>query len=182
MAGAFAGYDRLYTDGTCGSKSTFGHLSYACPLGRKCKERQHNRLRVLSPYEAHALLPSICQHKVITLHVYSPRVSMSMRTLEDLSFCANPAKPKYGPYLSSVMQLNLFAGQLYLRSYDEYLSVCRFLRLCFRLPCDQVQVAWDGFIGPTGMQGMRVRQDQNFDIKTRASYKPFNVNEILPRL
>ncbi len=43
---------------------------------------------VLSPYEAHALLPFIRQHKKITLHVYSPRVSMSVRTLEDLSFCA----------------------------------------------------------------------------------------------
>lgn len=32
------------------------------------------------------------------------------------------------------------------------------------------------------MQGMRVRQDQIFDIKTRASYKPFNMSEILPRL
>lgn len=32
------------------------------------------------------------------------------------------------------------------------------------------------------MQGMRVRQDQIFDIKTRASYKPFDMNEILPRL
>lgn len=31
-------------------------------------------------------------------------------------------------------------------------------------------------------QGMRIRQDQIFDIKTRASYKPFDMNEILPRL
>jgi hypothetical protein len=31
-------------------------------------------------------------------------------------------------------------------------------------------------------QGMRVCQDQIFDIKTRASYKPFDMNEILPRL
>lgn len=30
--------------------------------------------------------------------------------------------------------------------------------------------------------GMKVRQDQIFDIKTRASYKPFDMNEILPRL
>ena len=36
---------------------------------------------VLSSYEAHALLPSIRQYKMITLHVYSPRVSMYMRTL-----------------------------------------------------------------------------------------------------
>lgn len=31
-------------------------------------------------------------------------------------------------------------------------------------------------------QGVKVRQDQIFDIKTRASYKPFDMNEILPRL
>ncbi|KAI9802438.1 MAG: hypothetical protein M1825_002822 [Sarcosagium campestre] len=31
-------------------------------------------------------------------------------------------------------------------------------------------------------QGKIVRQDQIFDIKTRASYKPFDMNEILPRL
>ena len=31
-------------------------------------------------------------------------------------------------------------------------------------------------------QGIRVRQDQIFDIKTRASYKPFDMDEILPRL
>ncbi len=105
---------------------------------------------VLSPYEAHKLLPFIRQHKIITLHVYSPRVSMSVRTLEDLSFCAIPAVPKCRPHPPFVMQLNLFAGQLYLRSYEEYLSVCRFLGLCFRPPCEQIQVGCDGFVSPTG--------------------------------
>ncbi len=105
---------------------------------------------VLSPYEAHTLLPSIRQHKMITLHVYSPRVSISVRTLEDLSFCAIPAVPKCRPHPPFVMQLNLFAGQLYLRSYEEYLSVCRFLGLCFRPPCEQIQVGCDGFVSPTG--------------------------------
>lgn len=65
---------------------------------------------VLSLYEADALLLFIRQHKIITLHVYSPRVSMSVRTLKDLSFCAIPAVPKYRPYPPFVMQLNLFAG------------------------------------------------------------------------
>ena len=32
------------------------------------------------------------------------------------------------------------------------------------------------------MQGIKIRQDQVFDIKTRASYKAFDTNEILPRL
>ena len=103
----------------------------------------------LSPYEAHMLLPSIRQHKMITLHVYSPRVSMSVRTLEDLSFCAIPAISRCRPQPPFVMQLNLFAGQLYLRSYEEYLSVCRFLGLCFRPPSGHIQVGCDGFLSPT---------------------------------
>ena len=103
---------------------------------------------VLSPFEAHALLPSIRQHKVVTLHVYSPRVSLSVRPLEDLSFCAIPAVPKCWPNPPFAMLLNLFAGQLYLRSYEEYLSVCRFLGLGFRPPCEQIEVACDGFISP----------------------------------
>ncbi len=104
---------------------------------------------VLSPFEAHALLPSIRQHKVVTLHIYSPRVSMSARTLDDLSFCAIPVVPKYSLNPPFAMLLNLFAGQLYLRSYEEYLSVCRFLGLGFRPSYEQIQVACDGFISPT---------------------------------
>ncbi len=105
---------------------------------------------VLSPYEAHELLPSIRQHKTVILHVYSARVSMSVRTLEDLSFCAIPPVPKFWPRPPLVMQLNIFAGQLYLESYKEYLSVCRFLGLCFRPPDEQIQAACDGFIAPRG--------------------------------
>ena len=108
---------------------------------------------VLSPYEAHELLPSIRQHNTVTLHVYSPRVSMSVRTLEDLSFCAIPVVPTCWPHSLSVMQLNLFAGQLYLRSYGEYVSVCRFLGLCFRPPYEQIQVTCDGFISPISRPG-----------------------------
>ena len=108
---------------------------------------------VLSPFEAHTLLPSIRQHKVVTLHVYSPRVSMSMRALEDLSFCAIPAVPKCWSNPPFAMLLNLFAGQLYLRTYEEYLSVCRFLGLGFRPPYEQIQVACDGFISPTSRSG-----------------------------
>ena len=104
---------------------------------------------VLSPYEAHKLLPSIRQHKMVSLHVYSPRVSMSVSTLEDLSFCAIPAAPRSPPHPPFIMQLNLFAGQLYLKSYKEYLSVCRFFGLCFRPPAEQVRVASDGFVNPS---------------------------------
>lgn len=107
-------------------------------------------LVVLSPYEAHELLPSIRQHNAITLHVYSPRVSISMVSLEDLSFCAVPPVPKLWPRPSLVLQLNMYAGQLYLRNYGDYLSVCRFLGLCYRPPEGPNRVGSDGFIVPAG--------------------------------
>ena len=103
---------------------------------------------VLSPYEANELLPSIHQHKIVTLHVYSPRLNISMRSLEDLSFCSIPAVPQDWRSPPSTMLINLFAGQLYLQSHKEYLSVCRFLGIGFHTPQANVQVACDGFINP----------------------------------
>ena len=72
-----------------------------------------------------------------------------MRTLEDLSFCAISAVPKCWPNPLFATLLNLFAGQLYLRTYEEYFSVCRFLGLGFRPPYEQIQVACYGFISAT---------------------------------
>lgn len=107
-------------------------------------------LVVLSPYEAQELLPSIRQCRHVTLHVYSPRVNMSTPALDDLSFCPIPAMPQsWSRPAPIIMQLNLFAGQLYLESYEEYLSVCRFLGLSFRPPSDeQIEVASDAFVSP----------------------------------
>ncbi|KAH8676420.1 hypothetical protein BGZ60DRAFT_562097 [Tricladium varicosporioides] len=103
---------------------------------------------VLSPYEAQELLPSIRKSKFMTLHIYSPRSSLSVRTLEGLSFCAIPAVPKYLPDRNIIRHLNLFAGQLYIRDFEEYTMLCEFLGLCSRPPDDGVKVACDGFIRP----------------------------------
>ena len=135
-----------------GHSSEKQHLnSFLRPVHWVASRKNGNAVNyvVLSPYKAHALLPSIRQQKMVTLHVYSPRVSMSVHILEDLSFCSIPAGLKYRHHPTFVMQLNLFARQLYLRSYEEYLATCRFLGLCFRPPYEQVQVAYDGFISPT---------------------------------
>ena len=107
----------------------------------------------LSPFEVHVLLPSIRQYKAVTLHVYSSRVSMSVHTLEDISFCAFAAVPRCSLNPPFAILLNLFADQLYLKSYEEYLSVCRFLRLASRPSDEQTQVACDGFINPTSRSG-----------------------------
>jgi hypothetical protein len=68
--------------------------------------------------------------------------------LEDLSFCAVPAVPQSWSTPTIVRELNLFAGQLYIRTYEEYESLCIFLGLCSQPPDDHMEVACDGFITP----------------------------------
>ena len=65
-------------------------------------------------------------------------------TLEDLKFCAIPALPAEWTAPSIGVQLNLFAGQLYLQNSEEYLEVCGFLGLCNQAPPENVKVASDG--------------------------------------
>ncbi|PQE07113.1 p-loop containing nucleoside triphosphate hydrolase protein [Rutstroemia sp. NJR-2017a BVV2] len=113
-----------------------------------CRGRSAIECVVLSPYEAQELLPSLRQSKVVTLHTYSPRSSVSMRTLEDLSFCAIPAAHGPLPDPNIIRHLNLFAGQLYIRDFGEYTILCQFLGLCSQPPDDSIQVACDGFIYP----------------------------------
>ena len=105
---------------------------------------------ILSPYEANQLLPSIRKSSKVTLRVYSPRTHLSGRSMEDLSFCAIPAVPaRYfidSLLLHYTMHLNLFAGQLYLKTYEDYISICRFLGLAYRAPKEVVEVGYDGYI------------------------------------
>jgi hypothetical protein len=113
-----------------------------------CKRGDRIESVVLSPYEAQELLPSVRQYKHVILHVYSPRLSVSVRTLEDLSFCAVPAVPESWSTPAIVKQLNLFAGQLYIRTYEEYKSLYGFLGLCSQPPDDYIEVVYNGFITP----------------------------------
>ena len=103
---------------------------------------------IVSPYETQELLPSIRRNRHVAMHVYSPRLSGSMRTLEQLSFCSIPAVPQWGLSPHLIRQLNLFAGQLYLQDFKEYKSFCGFLGLCSHPPGSHIKVACDGFISP----------------------------------
>ncbi|CAG8973653.1 hypothetical protein HYALB_00002219 [Hymenoscyphus albidus] len=113
----------------------------------RCKRGSVVNYVVVSPYEAQELLPLIRQHKQVTLHIYSPRLSLSMPTLEDLSLYAIPAVPESWSAPAISIHLNLFAGQLYIRTYEDYLLLCSFLGLCSRRPENGVEVASDGFMG-----------------------------------
>jgi hypothetical protein len=90
------------------------------------------RLIILSPFEANGLLPAIRQSSKVTLHVYSPRPTLGYRPLDSLDlYTVGRPFNKASLSRSSIVQLNLFAGQLYLRSYSEYIELCNFLGLAW---------------------------------------------------
>ncbi|KAH8798597.1 hypothetical protein F5884DRAFT_687263 [Xylogone sp. PMI_703] len=113
-----------------------------------CREGSTVQLVVISPYEAQELLPSIRLSKICSLHTYSARSSVTVRTLEDLAFCPFSAQSQALPNSNTIIQLNLFAGQLYLKDFEAYELLCDFLGLCSRTPDDGISVGIDGFIRP----------------------------------
>ncbi|KAF8551327.1 hypothetical protein OG21DRAFT_1524515 [Imleria badia] len=112
----------------------------------------HNEvLVILSPYEANHLLPEIRSSDKVHLHLYTPRTTRSMKPCDDLTVYSIPVvRAGWTPPLPLMDQLNVFAGQLYLKDYETYIRLCRFLCVYARdLQCEEgIAVGSDGFIAP----------------------------------
>lgn len=102
---------------------------------------------IISPYEAQMLLTGIRSSKRVTLHLYAPRPNLEIRRIDglDLYRVTATTTPSTLPR-HYVTQLNLFAGQLYLDSFSEYVEVCTTLGLAWRTVEEGSTVAADGFI------------------------------------
>lgn len=126
---------------------------YMRPLNWVLSSR-NGTLVALSPYEVNSLLPQIRASNAVRLHVYAPRVTQSMRSFSDLQFYSIPSGPTLNWSIPSPliqMQLNLWAGQLYLKSYDEYCWFCAFLGIYMDPDSDgaeNIDIQSDGFVMP----------------------------------
>ncbi|KIN98294.1 hypothetical protein M404DRAFT_855146 [Pisolithus tinctorius Marx 270] len=108
-------------------------------------------LVILSPFEVDGLLPDIRSSESVCLHVYTPRTQARMRPCDDLRlYTVPPAHSDWVAPTLLVNQINLFAGQLYLRDYNTYLRLCYFL--CVYADDlhgeEDLEVESDGFIAP----------------------------------
>ncbi len=104
-------------------------------------------MMIVSPFEAQHLLPDIKKSKTVALHLYAPRLNLSFRSLDGLELYTLPAQSKNRILPRHlVVQLNLFSGQLYLGSFEEYVEVCKFLGLAWEATKEGSVVAADGFI------------------------------------
>jgi hypothetical protein len=121
----------------------------------------HGFLVILSPFEVNELLPRIRTSTKVFLHIYTPRITEAMKSSEDFNFFTLPSPPRSTRSQTAqpprtlvserkaVNQLNLFAGQLYLRNYQTYLDLCEFLGVICGKPEEQpqgVMVQLDGFM------------------------------------
>jgi hypothetical protein len=128
---------------------------------------------IVSSWEADQLKPLLRRQSAssradsksgpVLLRAYLPRTSLSYDSLEDLATYIFPPRgrddaPPPPPAPELVMQLNLFAGQLYLRSYTEYVRLCRYLGLSYRENDGDAEVAADGFVGKKGGEGYEACQ------------------------
>jgi hypothetical protein len=106
---------------------------------------------VFSPWEVNKLLPDIRQSRAVAIHMYAPRPNLTFRSMEDLTMYTIPALPVgWAAPRRLILQLNLFVGQLYLRSYSEYTELCEFLGLAYEAnTSNETDIGIDGFVGMT---------------------------------
>ncbi|KAG9186948.1 hypothetical protein G6011_10056 [Alternaria panax] len=104
---------------------------------------------IISPHEANHLLPLILQSKKVTLHLFAPRSNASYAPIDQLMLYNVGRTFSSGSVSRSLtIQLNLFAGSLYLRSVVEYAELCDHLGLLKGKAEDGQEVYADGFIDP----------------------------------
>ncbi|KAI0458811.1 hypothetical protein F5B21DRAFT_369579 [Xylaria acuta] len=104
-------------------------------------------MMIISPYEANELLPAIRKSSYVALHLYSPRPNLEYRSLDQLDLYTVPeALRDRGIPRQFITELNLFAGQLYISSFDKYIDICKFVGLAWEPTNDGEVIGADGFI------------------------------------
>jgi hypothetical protein len=81
------------------------------------------------------------------MHLYAPRQNQGFSPVDKLNLYSIPTSSRKIEIPTAVrVQLNLFAGQLYISSYEEYQEICDFLGVASVPTRDGLIVAPDGFI------------------------------------
>lgn len=106
-----------------------------------------NNMILISPYEAERLHDKIAQSDKVAMHIYAARRNSTYAPTDDLSLHVVPASAaKRRIPLRLKIELNLFAGQLYFGSFQEYVDVCTYLGLAWNESFTDANS--DGFIPP----------------------------------
>ncbi|RMZ83548.1 hypothetical protein DV738_g1146, partial [Chaetothyriales sp. CBS 135597] len=114
---------------------------------------------IISPYEAELLQTEVRCSTRVTLHLYAPRPNLGIRPIDRLDLYTISGMSTLPTVPSRfITQLNLFAGQLYLDSFKEYVEVCTMLGLAWKKAEEGMAIAADGFIIQDDAPGWRARK------------------------
>ncbi|EXJ94001.1 hypothetical protein A1O1_02394 [Capronia coronata CBS 617.96] len=106
---------------------------------------------IISPHEAQGFLPAIRMHKRATLILYQPRTGRNMLPFDGMNIYRVPASMEpVNVAPDAISLLNLFAGQLYFTTFEDYKRLCALIGLWDGerpLP-NQREVASDNFVSP----------------------------------
>ncbi|KAM0170176.1 hypothetical protein ACHAPC_011205 [Botrytis cinerea] len=130
-------------------------------LTARLEDESKVHLVIISPYEAQGLLEDIKSSATVTLHIYSPHMNETHPFLDNLMLYTIPERKKAKMIPQNlVIQLNLFAGQLYLSSFKKYTQICDTLCLFWNVCESDIALGPDGFI-PLGCKvGTRLNDGQ----------------------
>ncbi|KAB8229417.1 uncharacterized protein BDW43DRAFT_314998 [Aspergillus alliaceus] len=111
---------------------------------------------IISPFEANQIQGMSNMSKSVRMHLYAPRQNCGYPSLDELTLY-NVPETSYSFRIPETLkiQLNLFAGQLYIGSYSEYREMCDFLGVSSLETPEIVNVAADGFITTEGQHRTR---------------------------
>ncbi|KAK7229455.1 hypothetical protein V2G26_001625 [Clonostachys chloroleuca] len=102
---------------------------------------------VISPFEANELRSEIAKSRMVVRHLYAARQNQGIAPIDSLDLYTLPGSvPRYEIPKRLIIELNLFAGQLYFRSFQEYTEVCNYLGLAWKAAEEGQEIAPDGFI------------------------------------
>jgi len=80
-----------------------------------------------------------------------------MKSSDNLRLYSIPPLPSdWTPPWALIDQLNVFAGQLYLRDYESYLRLCRFLGVPTKAPSNGTAIRWNLFNIPGSFEEMEI--------------------------
>jgi hypothetical protein len=113
---------------------------------------------IISAYEAQELFPRLFRGSAVVLHVYKPCWNAGYPLFDELDFLTIPTNAMLRKFSTRLKaQLNLFAGQLYFSSPQDYITACEFLGLATEKARSDWKVSPDGFIveDETGTPGAK---------------------------
>ncbi|KIY70910.1 hypothetical protein CYLTODRAFT_391279 [Cylindrobasidium torrendii FP15055 ss-10] len=108
---------------------------------------------IISQFEANELAPRLRQSSngAVSLIVYSPRTSKRMESFDNMKFYSLPSDSPPSPLsLATRTVLNMFSGQLYPSTWDDYRYLCTYLGIATEPGqiCDA-----NGFVGEDHRSG-----------------------------